>query len=1007
MTASSRTARLLRAVLAVSTLAAVTLVVPTRADAAAPAAIDLGAAAPFAILAGASVGNTVTGDVTVVRGDLGVLAPTGLVTGFPPGLVRGTLHASGAAAVVAAHASLVSAYAEAAGRATDFPLAADLIGLTLHPGVHTNAAAVGNTGTVTLNGDGNPNAVFIFQVGGALTTAASSKVILTNSAQAKNVFWQVDGAGAIGAGSSFAGTLMTAAAIGVGAGTTFNGRALARTGAIATDSNQFYSAPPVVTLDGGATAITTTDTPVLTGHTSVDLPASITVTIGSQPLTTTVQSNGTWTVTAAPMSNGAYTVNATVVDAVGNIGSDSQMLTVDTVPPVIGFDDGPTRLTNDATPTIVGSSDVPSMSVVTLTVAGQTRTTLVQTDGSWNITPTTVADGTWTVTASVVDEAGNPASETQSLVVDTVAPSVTIIGGANALTNDPSPTISGSSSDSGASLTLSVSGVVTSSSVHGDGTWSENAAALSDGVHPIVVSVTDAAGNTRSATQSLTIDTVAPGISIAGGGSVSTDDQTPTIAGATPAAVASVVTVTVAGQTRTALVQPDGTWNVTPTTLSYGTHVAVASVADPAGNISTATQTIAVTFSATSPTTTGPPTTTAPPTTQPITPTQPVAVVTVGPKRVFDTRIGFSPGVLRSVPMAQIGRTLELAVQLTDLPGYVPANGVGAVSLNVTVTNPEAAGFLTVYACGVREAVSSVNFSIAQTVANAVITPVSSTGTVCFYASSLADIIVDINGWLPSGQAFTPIGPKRLFDTRVGANDQLLGSVANVPIPSDGMIEVNVTDLAGFVPASGVDSVSLNVTVTNPAADGFITVYACGTRAAVSSVNYVAGQTVANSVIAPISPRGTICFYSQSKTDLVVDINGWFKTSAGFVGFSPQRLLDTRVTEPDALRVVPKSKLGGDYILQVHATGLDGLVPAAGVAAVSLNVTVTDPSEAGFVTVYACGVREQVSSVNYSQRQTIANAVIAPVSTVGTICFFAHGFTELIVDINGWFASAS
>ncbi|HUP76664.1 MAG TPA: ice-binding family protein [Acidimicrobiales bacterium] len=787
-----------------------TIAVPRGAAAAAPVAVDLGAAGPFAILAGDSIGNTETGPITVVRGDLGVLAGAGLVTGFPPGLVHGTWHASGAAAVVAAHASLVEAYAEAAARASDFPLAGDLIGLTLHPGVHTNGGAVANTGTVTLDGDGNPDAVFIFQVGGALAMAAISSVVLANGTQAKNVFWQVDGAGAIGAGSQFAGTLMTATAIGVGANSTFNGRALAKTGAITTDSNQFYSAPPTVTIDGGSAAITTTDTPTLTGHTSVDLPASITVTIGSQVLTTAVQSDGAWAVTAALMANGAYPVSATVVDAVGNTGSDSQTLTVDTVPPVIGFDDGATRVTNDATPTFIGSSDVAPMSVVTLTVAGQTRTTLVQPDGSWNTTPTALADGTWTVTASVVDEAGNPASATQSLIIDTIAPSV-----------------------------------------------------------------------------------------------------------------------------------------------------------------------------------------------------KSVAVVPVGPKRVFDTRIGSSAGVLRTVPRAQIGLTNELEVQLTDLPGYVPAIGVGAVSLNVTVTNPQDSGFLTVHACGEREAISSVNFTTALTVANAVITPVSPSGTACFYASSLADIIVDINGWLPTGQAFTAVGPKRLFDTRIGANSQLLRAVAKAPIASDGMIEVSVIDLTGLVPATGVDSVSLNVTVTNPAAYGFLTVYACGTRTAVSSVNYVAGQTVANSVIAPISPLGTICLYAHSETDVIVDINGWFKASAGFAGFSPQRLLDTRVGAPDALRTVPKSKVGGDYILEVRATQLLGVVPSTGVSAVSLNVTVTDPSTAGFVTVYACGAREEVSSVNYSQGQTVANAVIAAVSSTGTICLFARGPTELIVDINGWFATAA
>ena len=210
--------------------------------------IDLGRAAPFAILAGDSVGNTATGPTTIVRGDLGVFASSGAVTGFPPGEVHGTLHASGAPAVVGAHADLVAAFADAAGRSSNFALAGDLIGLTLHAGVHTNVGAVANTGTVTLDADGNSNGVFIFQVGGALAMAAASKVILINGAQAKNVFWRVDGSGAVGAGSEFAGTLMTSAAIGVGANSSFNGRALALTGAITTNSNQFYSAPPAVTI---------------------------------------------------------------------------------------------------------------------------------------------------------------------------------------------------------------------------------------------------------------------------------------------------------------------------------------------------------------------------------------------------------------------------------------------------------------------------------------------------------------------------------------------------------------------------------------------------------------------------------------------------------------------------------------------------------------------------------------------------------------------------------------
>jgi hypothetical protein len=89
-----------------------------------------------------------------------------------------------------------------------------------------------------------------------------------------------------------------------------------------------------------------------------------------------------------------------------------------------------------------------------------------------------------------------------------------------------------------------------------------------------------------------------------------------------------------------------------------------------------------------------------------------------------------------------------LQVEVTNLPGYVPASGVSAVSLNVTATNTAQAGFVTVYACGAMEEVSSLNYDTGATVANAVLAPVSSTGTICLYSNQPADVIVDINGWI-------------------------------------------------------------------------------------------------------------------------------------------------------------------------------------------------------------------------------------------------------------------
>ena len=140
---------------------------------------------------------------------------------------------------------------------------------------------------------------------------------------------------------------------------------------------------------------------------------------------------------------------------------------------------------------------------------------------------------------------------------------------------------------------------------------------------------------------------------------------------------------------------------------------------------------------------------------------------------------------------------------------------------------------------------------------------------------------MDINGWFPAG-SFTAVGPERVFDTRPGQPGTPLVVVPLAQVLPGADLAVQVSNLGGgtITPASGVGAVSLNVAVTNPAAAGFVTVYPCANRTLVASVNFVAGQTVSNAVIAPVSPAGTICFYSLVPTDLIVDINGWFPAAA-------------------------------------------------------------------------------------------------------------------------------
>lgn len=567
----------------------------SSAAAASTTMVDLGQASTYAVLSGTSVGNTVSAvgaPHTTLRGDLGVKANTE-PTGFPPGVVTGTIRV-GTAAATQAHDDLVAAYADVAGRTGGAALAGDLAGATVGPGLHSIAAAASNTTTLTLDGGGDPDAVFVFQVNGALAFAAGSRVVLTNGARASRVFWQVNGAGAVGAGAEFAGTLMALDAVAMGNGTLVNGRAFARNGALTLDNNQFYSAPPAVTIAGGAAATTTDTTPTISGTTDVEAPGEVSVTINGQTLTAS-PAGGAWSVTSAILANDVYTVTAAVVDAAGNPGSAQQQLTVDTVLPLVAIDGGPSATTNDATPTIAGTTDVAAGTVVRVTVDAQTLTALVQSGGTWNVRPAALADGTRTVTASVSDPAGNQGTDSRVLTVDTVAPAVTIAGGANALTDDATPQISGTAGVApGTSVTVTLADETLTALVDGDGGWSVTAAALSNGPHRIVVSVSDAAGNAGGFTQILTVDTVSPFVAITGGATATTDDLSPTIAGTTDAAPGTIVTVSIANQTMTTLVQDNGTWNATPSLVGEGTWLVTATVPDPAGNVGGDTQSLTI-----------------------------------------------------------------------------------------------------------------------------------------------------------------------------------------------------------------------------------------------------------------------------------------------------------------------------------------------------------------------------------------------------------------------------
>ena len=189
--------------------------------------VGLGTAGSFAVLSGQAVTNTGS---STINGNLGV-SPGAAVTGFPPGTVNGTIYAANAVAAQA-QLNLTTAYNTAAGATPATSVPADLAGLTLTPGVYRNASALGLTGAVTLNAQGNPAAVFIFQAGSTLITASGSTVNLINGAQPCNVYWQVGSSATLGTTSTFVGNILALTSISLNNGVTVTGRALARNGAV-------------------------------------------------------------------------------------------------------------------------------------------------------------------------------------------------------------------------------------------------------------------------------------------------------------------------------------------------------------------------------------------------------------------------------------------------------------------------------------------------------------------------------------------------------------------------------------------------------------------------------------------------------------------------------------------------------------------------------------------------------------------------------------------------------
>ena len=235
-----------------------------------------------------------------------------------------------------------------------------------------------------------------------------------------------------------------------------------------------------------------------------------------------------------------------------------------------------------------------------------------------------------------------------------------------------------------------------------------------------------------------------------------------------------------------------------------------------------------------------------------------------------------------------LGANQTLELQVTGVAA-VPENAT-AVVLNMTAVSARTAGFATVYPCGLpRPEASNLNFAAGQTIPNLVIAKPGVGGKVCVFSDTTIDVLADVAGYFPAGSGFTPItNPTRILDTRngIGAPVSALGTNQTLELQTTGVAAV----------PENVAAVVLNMTAVSARTAGFATVYPCGLpRPEASNLNFAAGQTIPNLVIAKPGVGGKVCVFSDTTIDVLADVAGYFPAGSAFTPITnPTRILDTR-----------------------------------------------------------------------------------------------------------------
>lgn len=344
------------------------------------------------------------------------------------------------------------------------------------------------------------------------------------------------------------------------------------------------------------------------------------------------------------------------------------------------------------------------------------------------------------------------------------------------------------------------------------------------------------------------------------------------------------------------------------------------------------------------------------------------------PVRMLDTRVD---------PTLRLKARVQQAVTIAGQKS-VPAEA-DSVAANLTVTNTANAGYLRVVPCDAAstDQTSNVNFAKGQTIPALVLTKLGPNGQLCLFADTDLDVIIDVTAWFPVGGGFNGMTPSRLLDTRLPAAPLSVATERRVQVAGRGGVPANATAAA------------LNIVATRPKYAGWLAVYPCDSGfSGTSNLNFRAGQTIANLAVTKLAADGSVCLRSDQTLDAIVDVTGWF-TPGAFHPIAPRRIMDTR-------QGLGTTRISFEDTIELKILGQPTIPPEA--TSVFVNLTVTNPEKAGYLTVYPCAqVHPGTSNLNFAAGETIPNLTLTRIGINGCVRVDSGSNTDVIADAVGYF----